>query len=270
MSLFPYPGGKTSLCRKIVDYLMRRLDPSIQEYREPFVGGGSVATHFMETHPEIRNVWLNDRDPGVASIWLATRDAAAQLGDLVFKFEPTVEAFSEYRQRLTGTISVPDEMAAVTQLALEKLALHRISYSSLATKAGGPRGGYTQTTNVKIDARWQPDKIAQRVGEVSELLASRNTRVTNQDFEEVIRDASRPAVLFSVTPLIGIRGTRSINTGSSTTITNGSPEPCARAPTNGCCRTMIARRCATSMGGRTSRRFLSAIRARIAGRRPSC
>ena len=100
MSLFPYPGGKTSLCRKIVDYLMRRLDPSIEEYREPFVGGGSVATHFMETHPEIPNVWLNDRDPGVASIWLATRDAAAQFGDLIVKFEPTVEAFSEYRTAL--------------------------------------------------------------------------------------------------------------------------------------------------------------------------
>jgi len=83
MSLFPYPGCKTNLCRKIVQCLTRYLYPSTQEYREPFVGGGSVATHFithfMETHPEIRGVWLNDRDAAVASTWLATRCTGSTL-----------------------------------------------------------------------------------------------------------------------------------------------------------------------------------------------
>jgi len=108
--------------------------------------------------------------------------------------------FPNIGQRLSGTISVPDEMAALVQQALEKLALHRMSYSSLGPKAGGPRGGYEQTTHAKIDARWKPDKIAQRVGEISELLASRNARITSKDFEEVIRDASSPAILYCDPP----------------------------------------------------------------------
>jgi DNA adenine methylase len=200
VSLFPYPGGKTGLRQKIVQFLTGRLNPTIEEYREPFVGGGSVALHFVETHPKIPDVWLNDRDAGVASAWQATRDAPAELRDLVDKFEPTVAAFSEYKQRLTSTLSVPDELAAIAPNGFEKIALHRISYSSLGTMAGGPRGGYKQTTTAKIDARWQRDKVGQRIGEVHDLLVSRNTRITNQDFEEVIRDASRPAIIYCDPP----------------------------------------------------------------------
>ena len=200
MTIFPYPGGKTSLRRKIVQSLTDRLAPSTEEYREPFVGGGSVALQFMENHLGIPNVWLNDRDAGITSAWRATRDAPAELRDLVVKFEPTVAAFNEYKQRLTGTLSVPNELAAIVQTGFEKVALHRISYSSLGTMAGGPRGGYKQTTHAKIDARWKPDKVQQRIGEVHELLASRNTRITNQDFEAVIRDASRPAIIYCDPP----------------------------------------------------------------------
>ena len=200
MSLFPYLGGKTSISHKIVQSLTGRLDPLTDEYREPFVGGGSVALHFMKTHPEIHKVWLNDRDAGVASTWKATRDAPAQLRDLVVKFEPTVAAFTEYKQRLTGTFSVPDELVAVAQVGFEKIALQRISYSSLGTMAGGPRGGYQQNMTARIDARWRPKKIDQHIGEIHELITSRKTRITNLDFDDVIRDASRPAILYCDPP----------------------------------------------------------------------
>jgi DNA adenine methylase len=199
MSLFPYPGGKTRKSQEIVHYLTGRLDPSTDEYREPFVGGGSIALHFMETHPEINNVWLNDRDAGVTSAWQVTRDVPAQLRNLVARFEPTVAAFSEYKQRLTGTFSVPNELAAVAQVGFEKLAIHRTSYSSLGTMAG-PRGGYKQTSPVKIDSHWNPPKIGQRIDAVHRLLASRQTRVTNLDFEEVIGDTTRRAILYCDPP----------------------------------------------------------------------
>jgi DNA adenine methylase len=153
----------------------------------------------METHPEINNVWLNDRDAGVTSAWQATRDVPAQLRNLVVRFEPTVAAFSEYKQRLTGTFSVPNELAAVAQVGFEKLAIHRTSYSSLGTMAG-PRGGYKQTSGVKIDSHWNPPKIGQRIDAVHRLLASRKTRVTNLDFEEVIGDTTRRAILYCDPP----------------------------------------------------------------------
>jgi hypothetical protein len=87
----------------------------------------------MESHPEIPDIWLNDQDTGITSAWRATRDAPAELRDLVVKFEPTVAAFTEYKQRLTSALSVPNELSAIAQTGFEKVALHRISYSSLGT-----------------------------------------------------------------------------------------------------------------------------------------
>jgi len=52
-----YPGGKSRACKKIDPYIpdLRNYD----EFREPFIGGGSVAIHMTKKFPTL-NVWVND------------------------------------------------------------------------------------------------------------------------------------------------------------------------------------------------------------------
>ena len=43
-----YPGGKSRACTKMDQYLLKVSD--CREYREPFLGGGSVAIHITKKY----------------------------------------------------------------------------------------------------------------------------------------------------------------------------------------------------------------------------
>ena len=51
-----YPGGKSRAAK----YLISQFPYDIKEYREPFLGGGSVAIEFTKQNPDIP-VWVNDK-----------------------------------------------------------------------------------------------------------------------------------------------------------------------------------------------------------------
>ena len=50
-----YPGGKS----RATKYLLPKFPKDIAEYREPFLGGGSVAIAFTKEYPDVP-VWVND------------------------------------------------------------------------------------------------------------------------------------------------------------------------------------------------------------------
>lgn len=59
-----YPGGKS----RAVKYLVPRMPKDITEYREPFIGGGSVAIAFTKEYPDIP-VWVNDLYAPLVNFW---------------------------------------------------------------------------------------------------------------------------------------------------------------------------------------------------------
>ena len=50
-----YPGGKSRACKKMDVYTPDLRD--YKEYREPFLGGGSVAIHITKKYPHL-DVWV--------------------------------------------------------------------------------------------------------------------------------------------------------------------------------------------------------------------
>ncbi len=58
-----YPGGKSRAVEKIA-----ALVPPFEEYREPFVGGGSVFVRFKQNFPE-KKFWINDKYAELATFW---------------------------------------------------------------------------------------------------------------------------------------------------------------------------------------------------------
>ena len=52
-----YPGGKSRACVKMDQYIPDLRD--FKEYREPFLGGGSVAIHITKKYPNL-NVRVSD------------------------------------------------------------------------------------------------------------------------------------------------------------------------------------------------------------------
>jgi len=61
-----YPGGKSRACIKMDQYF-----PDLGEYeefREPFLGGGSVAIHITKKYPHL-NIWVNDLYEPLVNFW---------------------------------------------------------------------------------------------------------------------------------------------------------------------------------------------------------
>jgi hypothetical protein len=62
-SFFRYPGGKYKLREVIIDRLLKQHhSPSFSQYREPFFGGGSISLVLLSRCPEMKRIWINDKD----------------------------------------------------------------------------------------------------------------------------------------------------------------------------------------------------------------
>ena len=69
-----YPGGKS----RATKYLLPRFPEGIKEYRETFLGGGSVAIAFSKENPDIP-VWVNDLYEPLYNFWCELRDNSVEL-----------------------------------------------------------------------------------------------------------------------------------------------------------------------------------------------
>ena len=66
-----YPGGKSRACTKMDPYIPDLRD--YKEYREPFLGGGSVAIHITKKYPHL-DIWVNDLYEPLVNFWKTLQD----------------------------------------------------------------------------------------------------------------------------------------------------------------------------------------------------
>ncbi len=73
-----YPGGKSRACTKMDQYFpdLREYD----EYREPFLGGGSVAIHVTKKYPTVK-VWVNDLYEPLVNFWQILQSDGQKMRD---------------------------------------------------------------------------------------------------------------------------------------------------------------------------------------------
>ena len=73
-----YPGGKS----KAIKTLSKWYPKNISEYREPFIGGGSIAIDITKSNPDIP-VWINDLYVPLYNFWVQLRDRGEELSERV-------------------------------------------------------------------------------------------------------------------------------------------------------------------------------------------
>jgi len=64
-----YPGGKSRAINKIAPFFPK----DFKEYREPFLGGGSMALYVTQTRPDVE-VWVNDFYEPLVTFWQQLQD----------------------------------------------------------------------------------------------------------------------------------------------------------------------------------------------------
>jgi len=199
MSFFRYPGGKRKLRKHIITRvrtMMRQF--SCLEYREPFLGGGSIMAGLLKA-PLFERVWLNDKDIGVACIWTALLSHSRKLKKKLKNYIPKVDDFYEFRDELLAVTRKPTTEKGVLDMAFKKIVTHQISYSGLGVRSGGPLGGREQRSKYKIDCRWSPDYICKRIDTIAECFSDLvvvKDQCTCSDFEPLLNIGGRGVVVY--------------------------------------------------------------------------
>ena len=71
-----YPGGKSKATKTLSPW----FPENFKEYREPFIGGGSVAFYATQAYPDVP-VWINDKYVTLYNFWVQLRDRGEELSD---------------------------------------------------------------------------------------------------------------------------------------------------------------------------------------------
>ena len=132
-----YPGGKSRAITKMARYLPEMK--KYKEYREPFLGGGSVALYMTKTYPHLK-VWVNDLYQPLVNFWQQLQDKpdelTTRLSELKGKYNTHDKArhlFAESKEFLAYTKTSTLE-SAVSFYTVNKCSFSGLTESSSFSK----------------------------------------------------------------------------------------------------------------------------------------
>lgn len=79
-----YPGGKSRALSKLFQYMPDLRDYT--EYREPFLGGGSVALEVSKRYPRL-DIWVNDLYEPLYNFWRELQDHGNEITDILIQLK---------------------------------------------------------------------------------------------------------------------------------------------------------------------------------------
>lgn len=191
-----YPGGKS----KVVDQILALVPAHITEFREPFIGGGSVFLAVRSLfQSNIRRYWMNDLNYDLYCFWVCVRDC---LPDLVQAVSDLRDAAPDGRALYNG-LKDETQPRSDFERAVRFFVMNRITFSGVMDA-----GGYSQKA---FETRFTASSI-QRLAHLGRYLAQ--TKITHGDYEVLLRQAGAGVFLFLDPPylsatesrLYGVRG----------------------------------------------------------------
>ena len=133
-----YPGGKSRALKKLAEFY-----PDIskyKEFREPFLGGGSVSLYMTQMYPHL-DIWVNDLYGHLYNFWKELqhngKEIADELGQLKAKYNTPDKAkvlFLESKEYLSGT-RTDSSSRAVSFYIVNKCSFSGLTESSSFSKA---------------------------------------------------------------------------------------------------------------------------------------
>lgn len=171
-----YPGGKNRVVKNI-----QSLIPPYKEYREPFLGGGSVFVNQKQQMPEAK-FWVNDLYTPVYVFWKMVRDDIDAVVNRVIELRGRSsdgkDLFWFLKNNYEGFSDV-DKAAAF-------FIFNRITFSGISDA-----GGYSDESFRK---RFTESSI-ERLKKLKDIM-DEEVRVTNMDYQEMVEESGENVFLF--------------------------------------------------------------------------
>lgn len=161
-----YPGGKSKVINKILSYCNFK---NIKNWVEPYAGGASVGLALLLSGLT-KELYINDIDKGIYSLFQVIRDNPVFLYKQIASFTPSTEAFKNAQKLMYADY----DGLTIEETAWTMLVINRLSFSGIC-KANCLRNPA---------ARWNPDELIRRIKNIHKH--SDHIHVTNIDALEYI------------------------------------------------------------------------------------
>ena len=171
-----YPGGKTFLFPFFDDVLKENELEKIT-YVEPFAGGAGAALALLLSE-KVDQIVINDLDKAIYAFW---KSAIFDSAKFIKKIYSTPVTIKEWKKQKT---IYNNPKAGCFELGFATFFLNRTNTSGILD--GGPIGGIKQKGEYKINARFNKEKLAERIHRVS--LYKNRISVFNKDGLELINN----------------------------------------------------------------------------------
>ncbi|HOE90670.1 MAG TPA: DNA adenine methylase [Candidatus Cloacimonadota bacterium] len=176
-SVLRYPGGKSKAIKQILQFIPLKFD----EYREPFVGGGSLYLSLKQSMFNIHKFWINDINADLMLFW---KYAQTENSSLVNHINSFLSTYQDGKQLFTFLRDKSNSFIDIEKAA-RFFILNRITFSG-TTEAGG----FSQQAFLK---RLTKSSI-QRIVEAERVL--QNTHITNLDYSKSLEKGGNNVFIF--------------------------------------------------------------------------
>ncbi len=170
-----YPGGKSRAVE-----LISSIIPEFDEYREPFLGGGSVLL-FLKQKYNNKIFWGNDLYLELYKFWQIAQSNIDKLIDKIYEWREKYKVGKELHRFLNDNIAMFDDIERATAFFI----YNRITFSGTSLS-----GGYSESA---FNARFTESSITRLVG-FSKVI--KDAIITNYDYSELVNKEGNNVFLF--------------------------------------------------------------------------
>ena len=181
-----YPGGKSKATKTLAPW----YPENFKEYREPFIGGGSVAFYTTQAYPGTP-IWINDLYVPLYNFWVQLRDNGEELSERLREIKLKVSDFGtqdekdDAHKKLFNQTLVDINSQEGIDRAVSFFILNKCSFS-----------GLTENSTFSVTASRSNFSLVgiDKLKSYSKLM--KDWKITNIDYSEVMNCPGEDVFVF--------------------------------------------------------------------------
>ena len=170
-----YPGGKSRALSKLFQFV-----PDLSkytEYREPFLGGGSVALEVTKRYPHLK-IWVNDLYEPLYNFWRQIQNNGEEIKDKLIEYKSLYPNPDTARQLFVESKElVNDQTLGSLDRAVRFYIVNKCSFSGLTESSS-----FSQQASI---SNFSMNGIEKLTG-YQEMIT--NWKFTNESYEQLLSD----------------------------------------------------------------------------------
>ena len=178
-----YPGGKSKVVKDLYEYMpeMSQYD----EWREPFLGGGSMSIEITKKFPDMK-IWVNDLYPALFNFWTMVKDRGDEMTERLLEIKSeciTIEIAKSFHIEQKKIIN--DDASSDFDKAVAFYYANKNSFS-----------GLTETGTLSESSHYSSFTI-RNIGKLTyyqKLI--RNWKFTNGSYDVLLKDNNPKAFVY--------------------------------------------------------------------------